>query len=62
MLDNSAGLYVNLKDSKINIDGYADLNVAGNGIVVNAADGQASVTVTKGGRINVLASEDGSDR
>lgn len=62
LLDNSAGLYVNLKDSKINIDGYADLNVAGNGIVVNAADGQASVTVTKGGRINVLASEDGSDR
>lgn len=61
LLDNSAGLYVNLKDSKINIDGYADLNVAGNGIVVNAADGQASVTVTKGGRINVLASEDGSD-
>lgn len=62
LLDNSAGLYVNLKNSKINIDGYADLNVAGNGIVVNAADGQASVTVTKGGRINVLASEDGSDR
>lgn len=62
LLDNSAGFYVNLKDSKINIDGYADLNVAGNGIVVNAADGQASVTVTKGGRINVLASEDGSDR
>ena len=62
LLDNSAGLYVNTKNGKLTINGKANLDVAGNGIVLDSEPGSSKIEVTKGGTIRVAPSTDGSER
>lgn len=54
ILDNSAGLYVDTTNSKITINGKANLDVAGNGIVLDSEPGNSKIEVTKGGQLELL--------
>lgn len=53
---NNAGIFVDVNNSKVNVNGNVDMDVYGNGVTVNGKG--ASVTLAKGGTITVPTGTD----
>ncbi len=65
VLEESAGMYCNVGGGTISVFGTVDLDVEGHGILLAPADGvtrSPTITVTKGGKINVHPDKDGAER